>query len=167
MNSRPRQGLRLAAVIRSARSSWFGTGPLLSSTSQQMHSANAKSFLEALEPPSIKRQLIAQASAAHQHVQGPPTENHHLVIVGESFKHPLGHAGHLVGALEVQAVLRVDGMTGRAPASPAAGSPGSARGAAGRIACALPFSKADFMSLHRERFCSKNRSRGRFGAMAA
>ena len=51
---------------------------------------------------------VPQASAGRQHVQSLPAEDHHLVVVGESFEHPLGHALQLAFLHKVQAPLRVD-----------------------------------------------------------
>ena len=51
---------------------------------------------------------VPQASAGRQHVQSLPAEDHHLVVVGESFEHPLDHALLLAFLHKVQAPLRVD-----------------------------------------------------------
>ena len=60
-----------------------------------VHEAVVKSSLEGLQPLSVVPHPVPQASAGRQHVQSLPAEDHHLVVVGESFEHPLGHVPEL------------------------------------------------------------------------
>ena len=99
-----------------------------------VHEAVVKSSLEGIQPPSVVPHPVPQASADSQHVQSLPAQDHHLVVVGESNEHPLGHAPQLAGLAASPGTS--PGRCRRAPArlASAAGCPGrSGRCAAGAL----------------------------------